>query len=162
MNVTKNVWYARWFRYNCLVIDRFLHNNVDYSDGEVSSPRLYRYRNGTDLCQFMRTLVFGTLATLATIVWYGLVVATVISPFYLMGTVKVTIILGIVVAFIAALCALIYFLLEVFPKMVYAVGGTLREMVTPPPVGNPGMMVIIWQWIKGIKNKFCPTITFKS
>lgn len=163
MNVTHDAWYVRWFHYNCLVLDRFSHQHVELGDsGEIYSHRLHRYRYSTNLCQFMRTLVLGTLVTLVTVAWYGLILAMVIMPFYLMGTAKVAVIIGIVMAFLVALCALIYFLIEVFPKVFHTVKDALHDMVTPPAEGNPSMTAVIWQWVKGIKNKFCPTITFKS
>jgi hypothetical protein len=163
MNVTKNTWYVRWFQYNCVVLDRFTNKYVATTTcGGIDSYRLERYQSGTNLCHFMRTLFFGSLVMLATLVGYGVILTTLFMPFYLIGTFKVAVVVGVTVALIAILIATIYLLLVVFPKMFHATRNSLHNMVTIPSDGNPTMIAVIWQWLIGVKNKFCPTITFKN
>lgn len=162
MNVTTDAWYVRWFRYNCVVLDQFTSNHVEFDhNGEIDSPRWNRYSRGTNLCQFMRTLVLGTLVLGVTLAFYAFVISMLFMPIYFLGATTVGTAVGIVVAGVIAVLGLVYFMLELFPKAVRNVGNKLSDMVTPSPEGNPGILSVIWLWAKGVAKKFCPTITFK-
>jgi hypothetical protein len=155
MNINIKTWYVYWFFWSCRVIDNFC--GIRWR----SRNRENRYRDGTNLCQFFRTLLLGALFSslwFALYAWIGFVV--IVLPFILfhitsIGVFSVTVagILAGVVGFIALLWGIIIGGSVVFDYIM----DRSEKLIDYPKIG---FFTLCFHYIASIKNKFCPTITF--
>ena len=147
MKTSVNAWYVRWFMWNCRVLENVFPNKIMY------------YENGTNLCQFFRTLLFGTIAAVWSIAVY-VYIATValIMPFVLFGAMPVISTLAIVIAAVSLFIGSIVLVMYTAERSSDA-----SSWITEKTMGtseHPTFLAVIVNYIVGVKKKFCPTITF--
>jgi hypothetical protein len=155
MNCETNQWYVRWFSWSCWVLDRSIPLD--------RYRRVDRYRRGTNLCHFFRTIMWGTVLTMVNLVVgiYALMVVLWL-PFYLFPLWSVATAVGVVAAVISmiviAVIAIVY-----SPDAVQYVKQQMQRSA-PAIVENtpPSFVQICFTYVKSIKHRFCPTITFKD
>jgi len=149
MQAQLNQWYVRWFLWNCKVMDTFLgRHNVD------------RYTQGTNLCHFFRTLMLGSVVTVMSVaVWLYMLITLVVMPFVLFNFVSVAITVGVAVMMFVVVVTCVAVIL-VAPGAVRAAYNKITNTVKTPSDKPPGIMQVVWAYVVGIKNRFCPTIKF--
>jgi hypothetical protein len=157
MEVNSKTWYARWFLWSCDVLSYF-------TDSEQYSRN--SYQNGTNLCHFFRTILFGTLiaaVSLLTLVYAAF--SIFVLPFILFPLVPfiagVGVVIGIGVLFVAFLALALYsitFSKEYLEKLE----NRKREESLIEKNKDPSFFGVFYVYLKGIKEKFCPTIRFKK
>jgi len=150
MELTKNQWYVRWFFWSLAVCDEFVPNNSSW-----------RYRSGTNLCHFCRTLFWGTAVLLVHVAFYGSAIGVVsVLPIYLFG-------FGGYLWTLFCMGAFVLFIMGTKLLWVRFVQFMRRrnELKTEaPPVQptrqGPSFFKVLWQYVVAVKGKFCPVITF--
>lgn len=154
MNCETNQWYVRWFRWSCQVLDRSLP--------KIEYERTDRYSRGTNLCHFFQTIWWGTLlAVISASMWIYVLAVTLWLPLYLfplssvMTTVGLTVI--VVAAFVALLCAIVC-----FPDAVQFLRRRAQSATKQIDGSPPSFVQVCVTYVKSIKQRFCPTITFKD
>jgi hypothetical protein len=144
-----NQWYVRWFLWNCKVLDVFW-----------DLKRTQKCAQGTNLCDFFRTIMWGSVvAVLSVAVWAYLLITIFVMPFVLFNFVSVAISVGILVALFAA-ALLVALMCTVLPDAVRAGYRKLTNTPAAAPNKPPGITHIVWTYLQGVKNRFCPTIRF--
>ena len=74
MQINTDYWYAKWFMWSCRVLDQWLGGNREMR-------AIYQ---GTNLCWFFRTLLWGGLVSAWSIsVWAYMAFVVVVLPFML-------------------------------------------------------------------------------
>lgn len=149
MKAQINQWYVRWFLWNCGVLDQF-----------TGKRRAVQYAQGTNLCHFFRTMLLGSMVTMLSLgAWAYLLITMFVMPFVLFNFVSVAIAVGGVVTMFAA-ALLVALLCTVAPGAVSKAYNKLMHRHKPPSDKPPGIAQVIWAYVQGVKNRFCPTIRF--
>jgi hypothetical protein len=171
MELQKRQWFVHWFFISLAVISRF---RGDYSSYWTE----IRYRDGTNLCHFIRViLVWAPLIVLLNVSACGLVLAALIAaPIYLFG---VTSYLAVIFGLIAIVCvgvgvSFVGFLIQLsvsylkrrarekrLSKML-AEGDSTEKVEVPEVPKGPTFGAVLWQYAVATKHRFCPNLTFKS
>lgn len=146
-----NQWYVVWFRWCCRVLDKA------FPPGEADT-RAWKYRRSTNLCHFFRTLLFGTVvAMLGAGLWlYGAFVIVVL-PFMLFDMTDIAMVIATIVGIVAALVGIIALIVSA-PKGAKWVAGVVKGDPSKPP----GFTRVAVTYAQGVKNRFCPTISFRE
>jgi len=154
MQVNTDQWYARWFLWSCRVLDRW---HMDDGDRE------YRARmRGTNLCGFFRTLLWGVLISASSLaVWIYAATTILVLPFVVFNITTVATTVAMTVAIFTAVVALLTALVAA-PDIARWAGERVGNLARTDTTQPPGFAGICWSYIKGIKQRFCPTITFKD
>lgn len=159
MELDKRQWYVRWFFWSLTVWDEF----KDHGDSS------WRYRNGTNLCHFLRVmLVWCPLVLLLNVAVYGAGVAALTAlPIYFWGGTGYAYVVGalaIVVGVIISLNALSRRLKEWERRHPPAPKPEKKKeppkVAVPAAPTGPGFWQVVWQYIVASKQKVCPIITF--
>jgi hypothetical protein len=141
MELTKNIWYVRWFFFNCKILDRYC----------LSSYREKQYKNGTNLCHFIRTLLYGSLALFLLTFLYTYIIYVIVLPFILFPYMEVIITIAMTIFVIISTTSVFLILIE------------WKESRSSTVKNNPAaFMTIIKLYYISWKEKFCPTINFFS
>ncbi|MFZ2484641.1 MAG: hypothetical protein WAX80_01675 [Minisyncoccia bacterium] len=160
MDLDRELWYVRWFFWSLDIWDDFNDNNTQW-----------KYRNGTNLCHFMRVIfVWCPLVLLLHLVLYASAIVVVTAlPIYLYGGTSYAWVIGTIVATCVSIIVAKRFLkwveVEEVPhriKQIY-VGLATRIVNSSPskPVKTePSFLKVILEYIVAAKKKICPTITF--
>jgi hypothetical protein len=159
MLIDQRTWYARWFQWNCRVLDRAWPNR--WHDDRES-----RYQGGTNLCHFMRTIMLGSLAAVISVVaMLAPIAALIVIPWLLYGLLPVASAwIGVITA-LAALVALTWLLAEAMPKAFAAAkarAADAGDRAWSRIEAAPGFFGLIVRWLVAIKQRACPTIRFKG
>jgi uncharacterized metal-binding protein len=120
-------------------------------------PREQSYRKGTNLCEFMRTLVFGTILSIVSLLWWTLLVGAVITPFVLFGTATLPWI-GMGIGVIVGVMLVLTLVFGGIPAMVTMVKEHVHDWVDNP--SQPGFLRMVAIWLRAAKQKMCPIIKF--
>lgn len=156
MNVNSNQWYVRWFFWNCRALDNFTSRDLRYDD-----PREEQYSEGTNLCQFFRVMLFGTLVSLASV---GSVIYTVfcfvILPFLLFNATNVLSAVGVVFGVFVGAIGLVCICVAAPGGVEWVTKKTKQTLKNQEK--SPSFFYVFCQYIIGVKKRFCPTITFKK
>jgi hypothetical protein len=149
MQAQINQWYVRWFLWNCEVLDKFWDKN-----------RTRKYAQGTNLCDFFRTILLGTLITMLSLaIWAYMIITVFVMPFVLFNFVSVAVTVGVWLAAVMALFLLVIVLTTV-PTVVLDAYDRFTHTIKAPSDKPPSLTQVTWVYLKGIKNRFCPTIRF--
>lgn len=154
MQVNTGQWYARWFLWSCRVLDRW---RMDLGDRESRA-----LRKGTNLCGFFRTLLWGVLVSASSLaLWIYTAWAILVLPFVVfnIATVAMTVVMMLVIS--AAIVAVVATVVAA-PDIIRWTGAHMGNLVRTDDTRPPGFASICWSYISGIKQRFCPTITFKD
>lgn len=131
MRLDRNTWHARWFH--------FVQNSVGNK---------YRYSEGTNLCHYMRvTLLWGPLWVSFVATGLGAALFIVCVPFIQWGILGGLALYGSLIAFLGGIVG-IALLVEKFRYR-------RRRQINPN-----GFPHLIGQYVKAIKGRFCPMISF--
>lgn len=150
MDLNRNKWYVRWYFWSLGILDEFLER---YNSAE------HKERTGTNLCAFMRTILFSApLVLIFTAIVYATFLGVVtVWPIYLFGLKGYGIGLGVLVVLALLIC---------LGAMVYnsLIEKRLARKQTAKPTNtdetSPGFFHLVWQWLKARKQKVCPLVTF--
>lgn len=145
MDLNKQSWYVRWFFWSLGVLEEF----VEY--------HTYEYRNGTNLCHFVRVVfAYAPLALVLNLAFYAAAVGVVtVWPVYLFGWGSYLTILG----FVGGV------------GLVYLVGCwlwslrsdqevTKEEAASSAVDPEPSFSQVVWEAVVAKKRKVCPLIRF--
>lgn len=152
MRMNPSLWFVQWFFWSCRVLDRFFCRNG-------YGMRTEKYKNGTNICHFFRTLLWGMIITLGVVAWYLWLAFVVLLPFILfrissLGMVTflmicVVAVIGIIVATIYGICTLV---------QMYADYAATREA---KPDNGPSFTKMTYLYLKAWKERYCLIIEFK-
>lgn len=150
----ENQWYVGWFRWSCRVLDKALPQ-FDYR-------RTTRYAKGTNLCHFFRTLMWGTgLALFCGGTWIYLLYVVLIQPWILFPALSVATVAGGIIALVTAvfiLMAALFWIIEGGKRLIDWLDGHKWN----PGEEKAGFGRVVGTYAKGLKDRFCPTISFKE
>jgi hypothetical protein len=154
MQANFNQWYVQWFIWSCRAMDRW---------GTDRNRESNARRNGTNLCQFFRILLWGAMiSTWSIALWAYMAFVVLVLPFILFNVTSIAMIAAIVVAAAAAIIGLLFALFAI-PDAARWVGSRMSRITDVNDRDQPlGFFQVCWQYIAGIKKRFCPTITFKE
>lgn len=156
MNCDMNLWYVKWFFWSLDIIDQFTGNT-----GRWKTPRAETFKNGTNLCHFFRSILYGSLIFTHTFCLYGFVVFVVfILPFILFPPSGVFGIIALILLAVTAISAGI----GAAVGIVYC-GGYGYEKIKvyyQKETKNPGFCTVVITYVVSIKQMFCPTIIFNK
>lgn len=156
MQINTDQWYARWFLWSCRVLDRWRNGNREFEA---------RFR-GTNLCQFFRTLVWASLVSAWSIgLWAYIAFVLLVLPFLLFNVTTVAMAVGIIAVAALVGIATVVIVLVSTPEVLRWAGNRLSEAkdrMEPEPNRPPSFLGVCWAYAVGIKQRFCPTITFKE
>ncbi len=156
MQVNSEQWYVRWFLWNCRIMDRFLNWDRHQTRAQRAVER------GTDLCTFFRTILLGTLITLLNLsLWIYIVGVFFVVPFLLFNITTLAMTIGFAVAVIAGALAVVVVVVAT-PEAVKWAARKTRAAVEAAPEKAPTFLQVCYQYLVGIKQRFCPTITIRS
>jgi len=153
MQANTNQWYVRWFIWSCRVLDRF--NPADYH-ADMRERRALE--EGTNLCTFFRTLLWGLLVSAYNLLAYAaLVYAVLILPFQLFNLSAIAAVFMVIFSVVVVATAFTVGISAV----PYAAGKIVRHVAKRrQDDGPPGFLKVCWRYLVGIKQRFCPMITF--
>jgi hypothetical protein len=158
MNLAADLWYVKWFFWSCGVLDRF---TLTASKRRYKS-RKERFARSTNLCQFFRTLLLGTLVFLIVLGIEGyLLYAILIQPFLIFGTSSIMRVCIVAIAAISILAVFVGFIALV----VYGVRRFFWWVEHRPkgtPHHRPQFVDVAVSYYRAIKQQICPTIAFKG
>ncbi len=159
MDLSKNLWYVRWFLWSADVISEFADRG--YRD---KRDRSYYELHGTSLCQFMRvTLVWAPIVLALHFVVFVLVLsAFILMPAYLFGWGY-----GKAIGGITVLMALIYAfdrmrISDYFEKEIFAFRNRQISRAEHKEAKAPSFLKLLWLRVVSAKQKVCPTIRFTA
>jgi hypothetical protein len=153
MVLDSNLWYVKWFMWSCHVLDYFCST----SEGRDWWRRSWEYNDGTNLCHFFRTLMWGTLITSATAALYLYAVYVLIYlPFHLFTFHDISFVAMLVTFMLAGVAVLI---LGVIFGLEYL--GRFFRFLQKETV-RPSFVRVTMTYLAAVKKKYCPTITFKG
>ena len=156
MQVNSEQWYVRWFLWNCRIMDQFLNSDRPYTRAHRALER------GTDLCTFFRTILLGTVIALLNLgLWLYILGVLFVAPFLLFNITTVAMTMGLAVAVIAGALVVVAVVVGT-PKAVKWAARKTRAAVDSAPEKAPGFLQVCYQYLVGIKQRFCPTITIRS
>jgi|ERR1035437_3554979 hypothetical protein len=163
MALNPDAWFVKWFFWSCHMIDHFWLTQ----SGRFYHSRAEKYKNGTNLCHFFRTLLWGSLmaAAVAGLYLYGIFVIFIL-PFILFQAYSIFEIIGIVLAIAAGFV----FFVGIIVGFVYVVRKTVErirdwrdancdksiEKIKP----KLGFVFLAMEYIRAAKQRICPLITF--
>ena len=151
MEAHSDQWYVGWFRWSCRVLDRFVRLR--------RYDREHRYQHGTNLCHFFRTLFWGTTVAAASLaMWAWTAYVVVVMPLTMFPLAGLAHTIGLVLACIAGLAVLVFSVLLVLSaaEKVPEIAGKVK----PNMERAPGFARVAWTYVRSVKQRFCPTITF--
>lgn len=155
MQVNSEQLYVRWFLWNCRIMDRFLNWDRHQTRAQRALDR------GTDLCTFFRTILLGTVITLLNLaLWLYILGVLFVAPFLLFNITTVAMTMGLAVAVIAGAIAVSVVVVGT-PEAVKWAARKTRAAVEAAPDKSPGFLQVCYQYLVGIKQRFCPTITIR-
>lgn len=159
MELNSDLWYVKWFFWSCKVLDYFTRTGESRRwNGERSKTFA---KNGTNLCQFVRTLFWGTsIYTLQFVVYALVVYVLVIKPFLLFSAASVLTLVGVVVGTIvggiAVLGGAVWGLDVVSSKVKDLLSNRSEKEVNDTPT----FLSVMWQYVVAQKRKICPMVAF--
>jgi hypothetical protein len=163
MTLNPNAWFVKWFFWSCHMIDHFWLTQ----SGRFYSSRAKKYKNGTNLCHFFRTLLWGSLMTVAVagLYLYGIFVILIL-PFIEFQTRSIFEVIGIILAILAGLAILvgsIWGLIHVFVITLERIRDWREancdksiEKIKP----KLGFIFLAMEYLRAIKQRICPLISF--
>ncbi len=156
MQVNSDQWYVRWFLWNCRILDQWLNPGH-------ASRRVERAMNkGTDLCTFFRTILLGTLVALLNLaVWAWTAFVLLVAPFLLFNVTTVAMSLAFIVGVVAAAMLVVVAVVGT-PDAIRWVARKTSSAVKEAPERAPTFLQVFGRYLKGVKQRFCPTITIKD
>ena len=118
---------------------------------------------GTNLCQFFRTLLWGAMIGAWSIaLWAYMAFVALVLPFLLFNVTSIAMHIAIVFGMTSAFISIIVALFMI-PNAASWIRTRISNITTNEnPDRPPGFLRVCWRYIVGIKNRFCPTITFKE
>lgn len=155
MELNPRLWYVQWFFWSCRVLQRFCSTR-----SSAFFHREYRYRNGTNLCHFFRTLLWGTLIFLGVIGLYAYAIfAFLVLPFMLFSYLSVLTVVGVIVG-VLALTACVIAIVHLVVKM----GTWLVKRHPKPsrPSDQPRFAKVVRSYWTAIHDRICPLIKFRG
>ena len=161
MNLAADVWYVRWFFWSCRALNQFcLTSDYRYSR-YYNRERIHQ--NGTNLCHFFRTLLWGSLLgvlSVATWIYVGFVV--IVMPFLLVGTSNIGIVflaIGTVVGVPVAAVALLY---GISVGLSFGLSFAIEKVRCRPAKENtvPSFFGLTVSYLAALKQRMCPIIKF--
>jgi hypothetical protein len=173
MELNNRRWYVTWFYLSLAILDRF---QGDRGWGRKED----KYRNGTNLCHFIRvTLVWGPLVLALHLVVYGAAIAVLtIVPIQLFGWSGYFAIIAGIAGFIGILAGVVFmlWLYEVVKDFIAnkryearlrrqaEAGDAVSEEAEESPTEDKGptFIQLVFANIKAAKQQVCPTINFKG
>lgn len=158
MLVNSNLWYVRWFKFNCKVMDKFTGKCALME----SSRREHKFHDHASLCQFFRINVLGTLVQASSLATHMYAAGVfLVAPFVLFSFFQVVITVLVVLAAIAFLVGLacLGFLAGPISNFVTGTRNKMHNYLHSNDQ-SPGMINLIIHYILALKAKFCPTIHF--
>jgi hypothetical protein len=163
MDLAQHRWFVRWFFWCCRVEDRFCSSKRRLDRGY---SRTERYFDGTNLCHFFRTLLFGSLIFGLTVALYAyLFFVVVILPLLLFRTVAVATIVLVILGILAGAAGFVAILVFGVPWVVQWLNrwGTRWAQANPRPDNQePGFFRLAYGYYRGLKQQICPLIAFKG
>lgn len=164
MNLSKDLWYTRLFFWCLEVCDIFT---------KYRKSLRQRYRNGTNLCHFMRViLIYTPLILLAHLVIYGSIIYGIGYIIRLAGGLQALEFLGvlllvvcvIVIALIAIVAISIGFdwCRNTISTKYNMVKDNLEDRVNDVNIPNPSGTILALRYVKSFKDRTCPVINFKE
>jgi len=128
--------------------------------------RAERYRTGTNLCHFFRTLLLGSLLFALIVAFYCyLFFVAVILPLMLFPTLFVAQTVLLMLFAFGSSAGLIAGLLLCGPKVSHWLGGwTARRRAKHPPrvASGPGFWRTAFSYYRAVKAEICPIVAFKE
>lgn len=160
MDLSQHTWYVRWFFWCCRIEDRFCTPKHRRDRGYT---RTERYRAGTNLCHFFRTLLLGSLLFALTLALYFYVLfVLVILPLLTFPALQLAYDAFLVLAITAGSVAIAMVILIGFPW----IGKSWQawKPAVPPrgPPAEPRFFRLIQQYYRALKDQICPLIVFKE
>lgn len=174
MDLDKRQWYVTWFFVSLAVLDKFRGRTSWDSD-------LDRYRNGTNLCHFIRVILLWTpLVYGFHILVYGTAIAILTYwPIRLFGfNGYVATIIGIV-TFVIVVVAVAFVLQGLVNAVAFIrdkqderaeerarqESDSDEDVPAPQPARvrqGPSFGEVLWNYLVAVKQKVCPIINFKQ
>lgn len=155
MNLSANIWYVKWFFWSVAVIQatRGKPYNID--------NRINQFlQKGTNLCQFMRTILIGTFFTGANIlVWINAVFVVFIYPCILFPPSDILSAIFLLLCILLAI-AIVVGLAIGFVRVGTHVSEKVYDWANKRSDTNPGFFTLMIKYIVSVKQKFCPAIKF--
>ncbi|HEX5774856.1 MAG TPA: hypothetical protein VFY28_02755 [Candidatus Paceibacterota bacterium] len=172
MDLDKRQWYVTWFFVSLAVLDKFRGRTWWDSD-------LDRYKNGTNLCHFIRVILLWTPLVYALhILVYGTAIAILTYwPIRLFGfNGYIATIIGIV-TFVVVVVGAAFALQGLVSLLAYirsnqheraverAKQESDKDVPAPQPAKvrhGPSFGEVLWSYLVAAKQKVCPIINFKQ
>ncbi len=156
MQLNSDQWYVKWFLWNCRILDQWLNPGH-------ASRRVERAMNkGTDLCTFFRTILLGTVVALLNLaVWAWVVFVLLVAPFLLFNVTTVAMSLVFIVGVLVASGSVATAVMGA-PAAIRWVARKTSSAVKEAPQRAPTFLQVFGRYLKGVKQRFCPTITIKD
>jgi len=156
MQLNSDQLYVKWFLWNCNVLDRFI-------DPDLAGDSARRaMRHGTTLCGFFHRLFWGTLVSaLSVFVWMYPMFTLFVLPFLLFNITTVAMTVGFAVTVLAA-TVLLAAAVVMTPTALRWLATRRRLDEAPETEAPPSFGQVTWSYVKGIKQRVCPRITFKE
>ncbi|TSC84869.1 MAG: hypothetical protein G01um101413_253 [Parcubacteria group bacterium Gr01-1014_13] len=148
MDLNRSKWYVRWYFWSLGIMEEFWERWSMTSEKE---------RAGTNLCQFMRTILFSAplVLLLNAIVYISALASLTVLPIYLFGFKIYGVGLGAVVTLV---------LLIISGSYLYNswTDRKLKQVDKPKKTdtANPSFVRVVWRFVQARKQKICPLVTF--
>ena len=150
MRMDPSLWFVQWFFWSCRVLDHFLGGY---------NPRSEKYKTGTNICHFFRTLMWGGIITIMVAGWYlWLFYVTCILPFMLFRVSSIGMLILLVVCIlvvVAIIAATVFGVSKMFTA--YMAYRATRDDTN----SEPGFLTMTYLYLKAWKEKYCLIIEFK-
>jgi len=140
MYLDTRTWYVRWFFWSVGILEEF---TGAYRAWEIT-------KTGTNLCYFVRVLLFSTpLVLLLHVALYAWILAlvTIVPMAFFGATLYGIILLGELGGGV----------------LLWGLFKLLKKNVTPislPPLTTPSFIRVLWEALCAAKKRVCPLITF--
>lgn len=161
MDLNINLWYVKWFFWSCDIIDKFTRSSQGRQYKGLRKNN-FEYR-GTTLCQFIRTIGWGILITVAQAVCYaGLAYFVLIKPFLLFSAASILMPLGIALGFVCIVLAALFGAVYAIDALGNVISDYTSNRQPAKATDKPGFLKVMWEFIKAEKRKICPLISFTT
>jgi hypothetical protein len=147
------LWFVNWFFWSCRILDKLFPPGFEY--------REVQYQNGTNICHFFRTLLFGMTALSLVLAWYMLLFFVgFVLPFILFHASSIgfaIFIMGCVVVAGVIIVATVFGIIKLGAMYLEY----RREQMPHEPSNKPSFLTLAYLYLKAWKERYCLIIEFK-
>lgn len=160
MDLNKNAWYVRLFFFALDAVDEFFDRGFT----------AHRYKRGTNLCHFVRTICFYLPLVILCHLWLVaiFIVSLTLFPIRVFGWKWYAITIGTIGLIVGIVIGGIK-LLEFWENRLLRESGKKSEQPSDKPakkisvnkeLTGPSFASILWEWLVANKKKICPQVNF--